>query len=141
MEKLKYTVKVINAVIKKLDINGRFSDVSDLKDQLESDLATLLEDGADFLFEYIQRGNGMMNNFPHRKELHSKRVWWVSKKKGDNHVDEDLSAFLLKSKSQKLSLGNGKVLYSILKEAQHCDWVNSVVLAQSIRVIYHKWTK
>jgi len=67
VEKLKYTVKVINAVIKKLDINGRFSDVSDLKDQLESDLATLLEDGADFLFEYIQRGNGMMSNFPHRK--------------------------------------------------------------------------
>ena len=42
-------------------------------------------------------------------------------KKGDNHVDEDLLAFLLKSKSQMLGLGNGKVLYTMLKKAQHCD--------------------
>ena len=65
MEEFKYTVKVINAgnssgyVIKKWDINARFSNVSDLKDQLASDFATLLEDGADFLFGYIQRGHGM----------------------------------------------------------------------------------
>ena len=44
MEEFKYTVKVINAgnssgyVIKKWDINARFSNVSDLKDQLASDL-------------------------------------------------------------------------------------------------------
>ena len=65
MEELNYTVKVINAgnssgyVIKKWDINARFSNVSDLKDQLASDFATLLEDGANFLFGYIQRGHGM----------------------------------------------------------------------------------
>ena len=63
MEELNYTVKVINAgnssgyVIKKWDINARFSNVSDLKDQLASDFATLLEHGADFLFGYIQRGH------------------------------------------------------------------------------------
>ena len=73
MEELKYTVKVINAgnssdnVSKKLDINSRFSDVTDLKDQLSSDFATQLEDGADFLFGYIQRGHGMINNFPSQK--------------------------------------------------------------------------
>ena len=39
--------------------HARFSNVSDLKDQLASDFATLLEDGADFLFGYIQRGHGM----------------------------------------------------------------------------------
>ena len=65
MEELNYTVKVINAgnssgyVIKKWDINARFSNVSDLKDQLASDFATLLEHGADFLFGYIQRGHSM----------------------------------------------------------------------------------
>ena len=66
MEELNYTVKVINAgnlsgyVIKKWDINARFSNVSDLtEDQLALDFATLLEDGADFLFGYIQRGHGM----------------------------------------------------------------------------------
>jgi len=46
-------------VIKKWDNNTRFSNVSDLKDQLASDFATLLQDGADFLFGYIQRGHGM----------------------------------------------------------------------------------
>ena len=39
--------------------HARFSNVSDLKDQLALDFATLLEDGADFLFGYIQRGHGM----------------------------------------------------------------------------------
>ena len=59
MDELNYTVKEINAVnssayvMKKWDINARFSNVSDLKDQLASDFATLLEDGADFLFGYI----------------------------------------------------------------------------------------
>ena len=62
VEELRYTVKVINAgnssgyVIKKSDINARFSNVSNLKDQLASDFATLLQDDADFQFGYIQRG-------------------------------------------------------------------------------------
>ena len=52
MEELRYTVKVTNAgnssgyVIKKWDINARFSNVSDLKDQLASDFVTLLQDDA-----------------------------------------------------------------------------------------------
>ena len=76
VEELRYTVKVINAgtssgcVIKKWDTNTRFSNVSDLKDQLASDFATLLQDGADFLFGYIQRGHGMRaNNFPSQKMM------------------------------------------------------------------------
>ena len=46
--KWRYTVQVINAgnssgyVIKKWDINARFSNVSDLKDHFASDFATLL---------------------------------------------------------------------------------------------------
>ena len=65
VEELRYTVKVINAgnssgyVIKKSDINARFSNVSNLKDQLASDFATLLQDDADFQFGYIQHGHGM----------------------------------------------------------------------------------
>jgi len=44
-------------------------------------------------------------------------------------VDEDLSAFLLKSKSQMLSLGNGKVLYTILNIAT--EWTASCWLKVS----------
>ena len=64
MEEFKYTVKVINAgnssgyVIKKWDINARFSNVSDLKDQLASDLPHYWKMVPIFLFGYIQRGHG-----------------------------------------------------------------------------------
>ena len=50
---------VPHQVTKKWDTNSRFSNVSDLKDQLASDFARPLQDGADFLFGYIQRGQGM----------------------------------------------------------------------------------
>ena len=65
MEKFRYTVEVINAgnssgyVIKKWDTNARFSNVSDLKDKLASDFATVLQDDTNFQFGYIQRGHGM----------------------------------------------------------------------------------
>ena len=66
MEKpLSYTVKVINAgnssgyVVKKWNNHTKFSNISDLKDQLASDFATLLQDGSNFLFGYIQRGHGV----------------------------------------------------------------------------------
>jgi len=84
VEELKYTVKVINAGTH----HGRFS-----KDQLSSDFSTLLEDSADFLFGYIQRGHGMMS----KQFSFTENV--IQSMYDDIHVDEDLQAFLLESKS------------------------------------------
>ena len=82
VEELRYTVKVINAgtssgcVIKKWDTNTRFSNVSDLKDQLASDFATLLQDGADFLVwvHSLWPWYEGQTIFYHRRRRHSKYI-------------------------------------------------------------------
>ena len=152
-EELRYTVKVINAgnssgyVIKKWDINARFSNVSDLKDQLASDFATLLQDDADFQFGYIQRGHGMRDKqfsitedddirsmydeYQGRKEIimwmkickrfHSKSATDVESRKRQSSVDNAEG-----SSSKRLKSGEGEQRRTGSKYQGHLSKMNEV---------------
>ncbi len=65
VEECTYIVKVISAgyssgyLVKNWEANTRFSTYSEIRDQLASDFATLLQEADDFHFGYIQRGHGV----------------------------------------------------------------------------------